>query len=227
MFFHLASTLLSRFNVYRQPEDIKSSIKYFRFLRINFHSLKAYNILHGELTSRLVQALAESLVLGSGDMIQEMEEMVTLIPEVLAWDVSTDARRQAITAFTHVTKTEMFRRKHTQPAADRVIQILREATVLKPDSHASYAFASCLAARFETMHVIDDYDEAITIADKIVAAHSPGDSLTKTQTDTVMLISILLVSRLNSYSRPEYLEDAIHRIHTFVPCLQKDRKSVV
>jgi hypothetical protein len=33
-----------------------------------------------------------------------------------------------------------------------------------------------------------------------------------------MLISDLLVSRMNSFSRPENLEDAIHRIRTFVPC---------
>jgi hypothetical protein len=35
----------------------------------------------------------------------------------------------------------------------------------------------------------------------------------------MMLISSSLASRLDAYSRPEYLEDAVHRIRTFVPCL--------
>jgi hypothetical protein len=114
-------------------------------------------------------------MLGSGDMIQEMEEMVALIPEVLSSDISTPLQMQVILAFAEaVNKTDIFRRKHTQKVADSVIQMLREATVLKPDLHVSFVLASCLAAHFQTMHVIDDYEEAIAVADKIVAVHSPG-----------------------------------------------------
>ena len=36
--FHLAALLLSRHTCYTRPDDIKYAIKYFRFLRINFHS---------------------------------------------------------------------------------------------------------------------------------------------------------------------------------------------
>jgi hypothetical protein len=219
MFFQLASVLLSRFLGHGQLEDIKYSLTYFRFLRINFHrhSLEVFNIPRDELTSRLLEALSLSLAWGSGDTIQEMEEMVALVPEVLALDVSK-ASRSAIKSFIDaVAKTEMFRLKHTQQVAERVIQIIREATVHKPDSYnVSYALASCLADRFQSNHVITDYEEAIAIAEKIVAAHSPGHSLTSTQALSIMLILRLLVSRLNSSPRPEYLEDAIHRIQTLL-----------
>ncbi|KAI9435225.1 hypothetical protein BJY52DRAFT_1230918 [Lactarius psammicola] len=198
-FFQLASILLSHYVGYKQPEDIKS------------------------LTSRLVRALAVNLVLGSGDtMIQDMEEMVALFPEVLASDVSTPESLDTISAVADaVNEIEMSHRKHTQRVTERVVKILWEATVLNPDSHdVSYALASCLASRFQfrTTHVINDYEEAIAITDKIIATHSPGDGLTMTQRNAIGLIEVLVASRLNSYSSPEYLENAIHRFRTLL-CL--------
>ncbi|KAI9435230.1 hypothetical protein BJY52DRAFT_1422265 [Lactarius psammicola] len=69
-----------------------------------------------------------------------MKEMAALIPEVLASDVSTYEPRQAIIVFTEADNmTEMFRQKHTQQVVDRVVQMLREATLsrysLPGDSH--------------------------------------------------------------------------------------------
>jgi tetratricopeptide (TPR) repeat protein len=223
-FFHLASALLFRYIWYRQPDDIKSSVKYFRFLRINFHRLEAFKIPHGLFTPRLLEALARNLALGSGDVIQDIEEMLAVIPEVLALDVSIyhpvekATLQVAIDAFTDaVVKTDVLRQKDTQQLVERVIQMLREATVLLPDSHnASYALFVCLALRFDVTHVINDYEEAMAIADKIVAAHSPGDRLTQRQIKAVALISTLLLFRLDSYSRPDYLEDAIHRFRTLL-----------
>jgi hypothetical protein len=68
-FFHLAGLLSSRFSSYEQPGDLKSSIKYFRFLRVNFHSLDAFNIpkTSGDLPTHLFNALAYNLVLTPGD----------------------------------------------------------------------------------------------------------------------------------------------------------------
>ena len=227
-FFLLATCLLSRLLLDKQPEDIKSSVKYFRFLRINFHPLETADIPHGALTARLFQALTLSLGYQCGDMRPDLEEMVALMPEVLASDVSTVDASEAIGTFAAiVASTETFRRRDTQQVSERLIQILREATVLRPDSiDISHALASCLAVRFEKAHVINDYEEAIAIADKIVAAYSPGDSLTPTQRHAIILINALLSSRINSYSRPEYLEDTIQRIRTLLtlPSLpDKDR----
>jgi tetratricopeptide (TPR) repeat protein len=225
VFFHLAALLRSRFSFYRQPDDLKSSIKCLRFLRVNFHSLEAFDIPHtsGDLSSGLFHALALNLVLTPGDMVQDLEEMLDLIPKFITTDILTYPPKSAINAFIEaITPTEMFFRKDPQLVANRAIQVLREATVLNPDLDISYALARCLAARFKTTLATNDYEEAIAILDRIVATHSPGNSPTTMQRNAMMLISFLLETRLNSFSRPEYLEDAIHRIRTFVPCLPDD-----
>jgi CHAT domain-containing protein len=230
--FHLAAALLSRFSFYRQPDDIKYSIKYFRFLRIYFHSLDSEisDEPHdsGDLPSNLFHALAYNLVLTPGDMVQDLEEIVDLIPEVITGEILTVHRKLAIEAFGEaINATDMFSRKDTQHVADRAIQALREATVLNPDLDISHTFAKCLATRFETTLVMNDYEEAIATEDRIVATHSPGNSRTMVQRNAMMLISALLVSRWNSFSRPEYLEDAIQRIRTFLPCLpDQDRNTL-
>jgi CHAT domain-containing protein len=223
-FFHLAGLLNSRFSYFRQPDDLKSSIKYFRFLRVNFQSLEAFDIPHtiddllGDLPTHLFKALVYNLELNPGDMVQDLEEMVTLIPEFITADILTYHRKHAIIGLgVGVDATEMFCRKDTQLVANRLTQVLREATMLNPDLVISFAVAECLAARFKMTLAMNDYKEAMDIADKIVATHSPGNSPTRIQSHAMLLILCLLVSRLTSFARPDYLEDAIERIRSFIP----------
>jgi hypothetical protein len=61
MFYQLATVLLSRFSLYNQPEDLRSSVEYLRFLRINFRTLETFDISHGRLASLLALALAVNL----------------------------------------------------------------------------------------------------------------------------------------------------------------------
>ncbi|KAH9162269.1 CHAT domain-containing protein [Lactarius sanguifluus] len=221
MFFQLASILLSRCALYEQLEDIVSSVKYFRFLRTNFHPLDTFNIPHYQLTSRLVRALAMKLMKGSDDTTRDMEEMTALTHEILysggISSLSTSDLIDAIVPFSDAV-AETHRLDDANQPPERTIQILRQAMLLIPDLRVSYALVHCLAVRFLMAHEISDYEEATTIADKIVAAHTPGARLTPTQRHAIELIHVLVVSRLNSYSRPEYLEDAIHRLHTLI-CL--------
>ena len=230
--FSLATTLLSRFSFLRQPDDIKSSIKYFRFLRINFHSLDSETFDQpddsGDLASNLFHALAFNLVLTPGDMVRDLEEMVTLIPEVITANILTDHQKLAIEAFGDlVPATKMFCRKDTQQVADRAIQVLRDATVRNPDLNISHTLATCLAARFEITRVMNDYEEAIATADKIVSTPTLENSLTTIQRGSMMLIKALLVSRSNSFSRPEYLDDAIQRIRSLLPCLPDEDRNAL
>jgi CHAT domain-containing protein/tetratricopeptide (TPR) repeat protein len=226
--FSLAATLLLRFTLFRQPDGVKSSIKCFRFLRSNFHSLEPFGIPHtsGDISSNLFHALAHNLELTPLNMVQDLEEMMALIPKFITADILTYHQRHAIQAFGDVVpETEMFRREDTQQVANRVIQMLRESTLLNPDLVISYALAWYLAARFETAPVMNDCEEAIAILDRIVATYSPGSSLSMMQRNSMVLISVLLVSRPNSFSRPEYLEDAIHRIRTVVSCLPDEDRT--
>jgi hypothetical protein len=91
------------FRNYQQPEDVKSSLIYFRFFRINFHPLKAFDIPHEHLMSYLIQVLAGNLI--SGSMVQDLEEMVALSRELLSSDVSMSDLTAAIEAFSRTQLT--------------------------------------------------------------------------------------------------------------------------
>ena len=75
-----------------------------------------------------------------------------------------------------------------------------------------------LSARFDTTFVMNDYEAAIGIADRIVATYTLRN-MTLMERNTMLLISVLLVSRLWLSLRPDYLVDAVHCIRTLVPCL--------
>ena len=231
-FFHLALLLLLRYTDYNQPDDIKYSVKCFRFLRNNFHSLEAFDDPHhtsGDLPSRLLNALAHNLLLNPGDMERDFEEMVTLVPEFVTADALTISQKQALDIFCcgvlpRFVKT-MFRQEDTQKVANRSIQVFREATVLNPDLVFSLALAVCLFARFETTQVMNDYEEAIGAADRVIATYSLGNIPTTMERNAMLLISMLLVYRLKLSSRPDHLEDAIHHIRTFIPCLPDEDRT--
>ena len=219
--FHLAGLLFLRDTEteYSQPDGIKSSIKYFRFLRINFHSLEAFDIPHtsGDLSTHLFNALAHNLVLTPGEMVQDLEEMVPLIPELITASSLTYHRKRAFYTFNSVLshlKPDLYRRGDTQPVADRAIQVLREATVLNPDKDIAFALAMCLTSRFETTRVMNDCEEAISNFDTVTATYSPGNNLTRMERCAMLLMLGLLVSRVNLSPTPENLEDAIRRLRT-------------
>ena len=138
MFFELASALQLRVSSYRQPEDIKTLVVYLRFLRSNSRPPEGFHLPHlvprAKVSSRLFYALAHNSELVSGDMIQEMEEMLDLIPDFLNSDGLMDHRTHTIIVFTAAfAETGIFRRPDTKRLTDRAIQMLREATVFQPD----------------------------------------------------------------------------------------------
>ena len=127
--FNLAALLLSRYISYKQPDDIRSSITYFRFLRISFYSLEAFDIpqTNGDLPTLLFHALALNLVLTPGKIVQDLEEMVPLIPDLITVNTLECHRKHAIQAFSkavNTLETEIFRREDTRPIGDRAIQVL-------------------------------------------------------------------------------------------------------
>ena len=184
----------------------------------------------GDLPSNLCRALAYNLVLtpASGEMVQDFEEMVALLPEFIIADILTGSQKDAIVAFSTfvmILTTEMYRQEDTQRAVNRAIEVLREATVLNPDLSIFHILAICLTLRFYTTFDMNDFEEAMTILDRTLATCSPGNNLTVMERNSMMLISVLLVARMDVSPTPEYLEGAIHRIHTFVSCLQNEDRT--
>ena len=230
-FYYVAGLLLERYTDYNRPDDIKDSVKYFRFLRNNFHSLEAFNFPRtggdpGEFPAMLLFALSHNLLLTPEDMERDFEKMVALISEFVTADALTDLQKQALRTFCDVLikfRKTLFRQENTQQVANRTIQVLREATV--PAMEISYALCLCLFARFETTLAMNDYEEAIGAADRMIATYSPGNIPTAMEIIGMQLISMLLVSRLEFSPRPDHLEDAIHRIRTFVPCFPDENRT--
>ena len=229
-FFRLSATLRLRFECAKQPDDLKFSIKYFRFLRINFRSLEALGIPRGHLPSNLFRVLAFNLVSTPGEMARDLEEMVVLIPELITADTLTYHRIGAFEAFCEAflnLTPDMFSREDTQPVADRAIQVLRGAMAFNQDPRIAIALATCLGSRFETTHAMSDCEEAIATFDKIAATCSSDISLVVTQRYARWAVSRLLLSRVNLFPRPEYLEDGIRRLRTLVPySLDDDRTNL-
>ena len=226
-FFYLATLLLSRFLSYRHPDDLKSSIKYLHFIRVTFYPLEAFDtcfdipITSGNLSTQLSLALGLNLLFNPGDVTQpeDLEDIVTLIPEFITGDILTSHQKLAILAFSSSATTmapEMYLREDTQRIFNRAIQVLREAVVLNPDLDISYGLAMCLAIRFETTHGMKDCKEAITHFDRVIAKCSPTNNLEETEKMSMRLTLSLLISRVNLSPSPENLEDGIHRLRTFV-----------
>ena len=222
--YHLAALLISRYTDYDQPDGLKSSIKYFRFLRINFRSPFDNLQTDEDFSSQLFRALAYNscfnLNLTPAEMTQDLEEMVALIPEIITADILTQGRKVAIQAFGSAVAAlaaEMYHQENTRRIVDRAIQVLREAKVHNPDLTISFALATCLSGRFDATSVMNDCEEAVTNFDRIVATFYPGKNLTTVERNTMRQLSGLLVTRVNLSPTPENVEDGIHHLRTFIP----------
>ena len=217
----LASSLLSRFSLYKRPEDIEYSLTYFRHLRCKFLSFEAFHLPGNRLVSNHVRALARHVLL-SHRVVDEME-MADLCLELLASDELTSHTRDAIFDFS-IAAVDIFRRGGTKQPSERLIDALRDATRRKPEwNHASFAFAHCLAIRFQITHDIGFYEEAMSTANRVIASDSPGDGYTPTRKLTIGLIPALITDRFNFYARPEYLVNSIDTLQILrdLPSLPK------
>jgi CHAT domain-containing protein len=203
----LASNLLSRFSLYNRPEDLKSSLKYFRHLRCNFLSFGAFHFLGNRLVPNHLWTLARYVLPFHG--VVDEKEMAAECLELLASDDLTKYTRDAMFDFS-IAVGDIFRRGDANQPSERLIDALRDVTTRKPDwVHASFALAHCLSIRFQMTHGIDIYEEAITTTHRIVASNSPGDSFTPTRKLAIGLIVTLITDRFNFYARPEYLVESI------------------
>ncbi|KAH9032882.1 hypothetical protein EDB85DRAFT_2231220 [Lactarius pseudohatsudake] len=207
--FDLASVLLSRSQESELPEDVQSSVIYFRYLRDHFKSIETFDIPRSEFATYLVVTLAHQVELGIGDAMQDIEEMTVLCRELLSSDISKDYPMEAIMSFSGAIITE-FDKKNAKEPPQEVIEVLRMATIPQPDLDlVSFALARCLCTRFQMTFAIGDYKEAMPILDRIIASCSPGDTRTTT------------------YPNPEDLENSLHRLRALltIPSLEDSHRS--
>ncbi|KAH9014462.1 CHAT domain-containing protein [Lactarius hengduanensis] len=212
IFFALALALVNRSKVFRQYEDAIYAARYLRYLR----DQPQFGFRRHEVTASLVDALACQVELGACDVMQCIEEMAVLCRELLTSDASNDDTARSLTQLAGVFLSK-FSLSATDQPLNQIIECLRLARKHKLDMGVSFALAMSLLCRYFTTFVNDDYEEAVSALDEIIASTSTGvshwqDGFLRT---TRFLAKTLALIRSIAHSTPEYLEEAIYRARTF------------
>jgi len=203
-------------------EDVKGPVIYLRYLC--GQSPKAFNISLDEAKEALVGALALQVELEVGDEIhylEEMddnEEMVDLCLELLnsnTWTISTPVINSFVRASRILNGMNFLRGGKVPPA--NVVDCLRKAKIRLPDSDLlSFTLAWNLLEHFVITCSNDYYEEGTAILDKFLTSHSPEDEPNRYE-EALWLISMFAQIRLSANSKPEHLEEAIHRTRNLLP----------
>ncbi|KAI0292644.1 CHAT domain-containing protein [Multifurca ochricompacta] len=176
VFFQLVISLLRRSNEFEQPEDVKCAVEYLRYLR--GLPLDIFEVPRNVVTTSLVRALdiqVELEVDGTGDI----EEMVILCQELLACHSSENGPTGAIFALINTILCKFCQGKQVEPL-DGVIKYLRDALKTSPPgSHVVlHGLAASLSIRYMTNYSKDDYDEAMTLLESVIASSPlPDDQI--------------------------------------------------
>ena len=219
--FILTLVLVLRATKFRRPEDVTRSIIYLRYLR--GRSPEVFGIPLNELKINLVRVLRTQVEMELGNVRQDIEEMAVLCHELLKTDMSMTSTSVTclIMNLAEVTKARPGSSNELRAPSDQVIDCLREASILLPDSSdVSLALACSFFYRFRVTHSNDDYEEATTLLDKVTRIPGlPGDKLTQNQVDALKLAAMFAQTRSIMFRRPEYLEEVIQRNSTLLAAL--------
>ncbi|KAI9454293.1 hypothetical protein BJY52DRAFT_1225163 [Lactarius psammicola] len=210
--FHLAWALLERSKVCYQPEDAIYAAKYLRHLRDQPHP--PFSVLRREVTTTLVHALALQVELEAGNVMQSIDEMAILCRELLM-DASDSDTIGPITLFAEVVASKISPFA-PDPPSNQVIEFLRLVRKYKPDlRNARYALAWSLSCRYFITCVNDDYEEAVSIFDEIIASSSLEDDQDELMATIQGAVTALAKVRSALHGNPEYSEEAMYRTHAY------------
>jgi hypothetical protein len=199
--------------VSKQPEDVICATKYLSHLRDQPHKIP--NIPRHRVTALLVNALAVQVKLEAGKVMQNIREMAVLCRELFTLETS-DVDTTHLIILTYRVVISKIRSGVPDQPLDELIEFSRVARKRRPDLlEAHMTFAISLVFRYAMTSVNDDYEEAASTLDDVIAYSYPGNG----QDESVAIGAIGLVTglaRLRSmfYQTPEHLEEAIYRSRT-------------
>ncbi|KAH9170782.1 CHAT domain-containing protein [Lactarius sanguifluus] len=210
-FFVLALALVNRSKVFGQYKDAIYAARYLRYLR----DQPQFGSRRHEVTASLVRALAYQVDLEARNVMQCIEEMAVLCHELLTLDPSNDDTTDSLTHLAGVFLSKFSLSAPDQPL-NQIIECLRLARKHRLDMAVSFALAASLLCRYFTTFVNDDYEEAASALDEIIASTSTGVSHWQDEflLTTRCLAKTLALIRSIAHSTPEYLEEAIYRART-------------
>ena len=211
-FFSLAQLLHLRLDHTGQPEDVKYSVIYLRYL-LRRQSLEAFNISPDEVKENLVQALALHAWLELGDVIQDIEKMTDLFLELLNSDIWTISTHTFI-SFAGVVKHQLQRWGEGKEPPTKVIDCLRKAKQklklsLQDSNLLSILLATTLFERFRITYSDDDFEEGTAILGKFLT--SPAGDEPSLYRHALIVITLFAQLRFLASFKPEHLEEAMYR----------------
>jgi CHAT domain-containing protein/tetratricopeptide (TPR) repeat protein len=216
LLFHLALALLHRSEQFDQPEDIKYSIEYLRYLRGLLLAPFNPRVPRNDVTTSLVHALATQITLGAVDETRNIKEMVVLCRELLISNLSADFPIDAFQSMIHAVNAELNRGRPIQ-LLDEVIECLKDAVKVYPPSGSHgilLALARTLYTRFMKTHSNDDCEEAMALFDRILDPNQPGVCPDSIRDLASARATVLAHARWIIFRDPEFSEVAISRLRT-------------
>ena len=209
--FGLAKALLLRSQKFKQPGDLKHSITYLRYLQDQ--SLGASDLTRNEIKAFLVRALAIQVKVESVDPMRDIREMATLCRELLRSGVEESLLNVLADTICGTTGLVL----SGQPLPGEAIECLREARIRFPGLNTvRFALASSLSDRFDWSHSHDDYEEAMSILDEMIA--DPNENVEQ----ALSLAGLLARSRFIVGSKPEHLAEAIFRTRAHLNAISSE-----
>ena len=160
-----------------------------------------------------MDALAIQVEWGARNLMQNIGEMAVLCHELLALDISNVNTTRSFHLFFMTLLSKIHLPVPEQPMG-QVIECLRAARgqqLFRFESRLTLAF--CLGTRYCRTFVNDDYEEAMSILDKVITSCSPRDTFVAQAQKIVTLLAML---RANNHVNPEYSEESIYRARSFL-----------
>jgi hypothetical protein len=228
-FNDIAFTIFLRAEAFRQPEDVKCCITFFRYMHGQWNGVPIY--FYYPVTEILICSLAIQVELGLGeDPWQEIEEMAELCNEIFSSDVimMTKFLTDAVVAFARAVSARLGTPSERPPPSEDIIGCLRKATLREPDLHiVSIALAGSLLVRFGRTSSEDDYKEGMVIVDKIIRFRDPGSMPSPYLGEALDFAFKFDMHQFAVDGKPEHLENAIHRIGTYLDNTSHERPVAV
>ena len=211
----LATALIFRSNVSKQPGDVICATKLLSHLREQPHKIPA--IPGNKVTELLVDALDLQVRLEAGNRMQNIREMAVLSLELLE---TSDIDATRLIALIHRVMISKIHLNVLGQPLDELIEFSRAAKGRRPDLLEGHiTFAVSLVYRYHMNSVNDDYEEAVSTLDEIIANSSPwnckDEDVAKARAGAKMLVTVLAMMRSDAYRKAEYLEEVIYRSRIF------------
>ncbi|KAH9162890.1 CHAT domain-containing protein [Lactarius sanguifluus] len=210
----LAIALLCRSEKFEQPEDVKYSIEYLRYLR--GLPLDSFGLARRTITTLLIQALGIQVKSEARDSTQDVNEMVDLCREFLGPNISADFPAPAFISLGLAVMVEFTRRRSVQ-SLDKVVECLQDAARLCPQSHpVLFALAVTFWTRFMGTHSNEDYEEGEALLERILDPNQPGECPDLVRDVALHLAGWFAFTRSVIFEKPEYSEITISRFRTYL-----------